>query len=100
MDSNAVFEAFHRILLQQSPLGVSPTGANLHLEKICYHPPGATSPLLQDVSFELKTEEMGLICGKSGAGKTTLLQVITGLTEQTSGTISISQKSSKGPTSF
>ena len=52
-------------------------------------PTGAQLPLLQDVSLQLPANQLGLIYGRSGAGKTTLLQLIAGLAEPTTGTISV-----------
>lgn len=75
-------------LQQQRPAGPSP-GANVMVKGVGFHPPGAEDPLLQDVSFHLKPNQLGLIIGRSGSGKTTLLQLLAGLTEQTSGDVFI-----------
>ena len=50
---------------------------------------GTKDPLLRDISFRVPSRKLGLIYGRSGAGKTTLLQLIAGLTNPTSGSISI-----------
>ena len=50
---------------------------------------GSPSPLLTGLSLELPANKLGLIYGRSGAGKTTLLQLLAGLTEPTSGKISL-----------
>jgi ABC-type molybdenum transport system ATPase subunit/photorepair protein PhrA len=73
---------------QQRPAGPSP-GANVMVKGVGFHPPGAEDPLLEDVSFHLKPNQLGLIIGRSGSGKTTLLQLLAGLTEQTSGDVFI-----------
>jgi len=73
---------------QQQNAGPSP-GANVVVKNVGFHPPGAEAPLLDDVSFHLKPNQLGLIIGRSGSGKTTLLQLLAGLSEQTSGDIFI-----------
>ena len=95
-DPGLVFETFSKLLFPQQSQTASPSGGHLKLHNVCYQPPEAASPLLDNVSMELKSNEMGLICGKSGSGKTTLLQVITGLSEQSSGTVSISNEAPSG----
>lgn len=47
---------------------------------------------IDDLNFEVKDGEYLTILGPTGAGKTTLLRLISGLTEQTSGTIEIDGK--------
>lgn len=49
------------------------------------YPPN--TPVLQDVSFEVKEGEFVSIVGKSGAGKTTLIKMILGLEAPTSGEV-------------
>lgn len=73
---------------KQAPAGPSP-GANVVAKNLGFHPPGAEHPLLADVNFHLKPNQLGLIIGRSGSGKTTLLQLLAGLTEQTSGDVFI-----------
>ncbi len=51
---------------------------------------GAPDPLLTDVSLSLLPNQLGLVFGRSGSGKTTLLQLVAGLAQQSSGTISFS----------
>jgi ABC-type bacteriocin/lantibiotic exporter with double-glycine peptidase domain len=65
----------------------TPSGANVLVKDLCFHPPGTEQPLLDAVSFHLKPNQLGLVIGRSGSGKTTLLQLLAGLSEQTSGQI-------------
>ncbi len=53
---------------------------------------GSLTPVLQDVSFEIKEGEFVSIIGKSGAGKTTLTRLILGLEEPTSGQVYFKDK--------
>lgn len=75
--------------MQQKQAAGPVPGANVVAKGLGFHPPGAEHPLLADVSFHLKPNQLGLIIGRSGSGKTTLLQLLAGLSEQTSGDIFI-----------
>jgi energy-coupling factor transporter ATP-binding protein EcfA2 len=48
-------------------------------DHVTYHYPGAETPALDDVSFELEAGELCLLAGLSGHGKTTLLHAACGL---------------------
>ena len=64
-----------------------------------YHPPSADQPLLNDISLELPGGSLGLVYGRSGAGKTTLLQLIAGLRDPTSGSVSLRDENGMVPPS-
>jgi len=51
----------------------------LSFENVTYHYPGAETPALDDVSFELQAGEFCLLAGLSGHGKSTLLHAACGL---------------------
>ncbi|MDE3076862.1 MAG: ABC transporter ATP-binding protein [Chloroflexota bacterium] len=51
----------------------------LAFERVSYRYPNATSPALSDVSFEVPTGQVVLICGPSGGGKSTLMRCCLGL---------------------
>jgi energy-coupling factor transporter ATP-binding protein EcfA2 len=51
----------------------------LSFENATYHYPGAETPALDDVSFELEAGEFCLLAGLSGHGKSTLLRAACGL---------------------
>lgn len=51
--------------------------------------------VLNDISFELKSGEIGVILGKSGTGKTTILRCINGLEEFDRGEITVDDISIK-----
>jgi ABC transporter len=72
-----LLQMFYSQLAQQQQ--ATTTGATLAVQHLTYHPPGAEQPLLNDVSFTLPANTMGLLIGRSGSGKTTLLQVCCGL---------------------
>lgn len=48
---------------------------------------GAAKPAVRDVSFGLRTGEIGVLIGPSGCGKTTLLRAVAGLERASAGTI-------------
>jgi len=52
---------------------------------------------VDDVSFTIPDGEFVVVLGESGAGKSTLLRCLNGLTEPTSGSISINDESVMGP---
>lgn len=53
-------------------------------------------PILNDISFEVKTNERIALIGDNGSGKTTLLNIISGLEKENSGTISIRKNAKVG----
>jgi energy-coupling factor transporter ATP-binding protein EcfA2 len=69
--------------------GAPAPGAHIAVRGVSFHPPGAERPLLRDVTFDLRPNQLGLVLGRSGSGKTTLLQLLAGLTDQTSGQVYI-----------
>jgi len=59
----------------------------LRVKNLSYHPAATPTPILQDISFELAPQQVGLVIGPSGSGKSTLLEIMSGLAKQTSGQI-------------
>jgi ATP-binding cassette subfamily B protein len=59
----------------------------VELRGVEYRYPGATAPVLADISFIAKPGEITAIIGSTGAGKTTLLDLIPRLTDPTQGTV-------------
>ncbi len=58
----------------------------LELQNISYSYPESKSSLLQEINFNINTEQIGLI-GANGSGKTTLFQIIMGLLKPDTGKI-------------
>src|SRR6266700_5451457 len=50
---------------------------------------GKTVKALEDVSFEVKPNELVVLLGPSGAGKTTVLNLVAGLEKPTSGEVRV-----------
>ena len=63
-----------------------------------YHKGGGNDLLvLQDVSLELRANEIVSLLGRSGSGKSTLLRIIAGLMPPTRGTVAIDGETVDGP---
>lgn len=71
----------------------APPPSTLVVDELTYHPAGAPSPLLNHVCMQLPPESLGVVFGRSGSGKTTLLACLSGLVQQTSGTIGFANSS-------
>ncbi len=61
--------------------------ATVELRGVEFRYPGATAPVLSDISFVAKPGEITAIIGSTGAGKTTLLDLIPRLSDPTAGTV-------------
>jgi ATP-binding cassette subfamily B protein len=61
----------------------------VELRGVEYRYPGASAPVLVDVSFVARPGEVTAIIGSTGAGKTTLLELIPRLSDPTRGSVSI-----------
>jgi ATP-binding cassette subfamily B protein len=59
----------------------------LELRDVEYRYPGASAPVLSNISFTAKPGELTAIIGSTGAGKTTLLDLIPRLGDPTAGTV-------------
>ena len=58
---------------------------------------GQALKALDNISFELEKNSVGVLLGPSGCGKSTLLRIIAGLEDQQQGDISVAGKSIRGP---
>jgi ATP-binding cassette subfamily B protein len=59
----------------------------VELRGVEYKYPGASAPVLADISFVAKPGQITAIIGSTGAGKTTLLELIPRLSDPTAGTV-------------
>lgn len=59
----------------------------VELRGVEYKYPGASAPVLSDISFVAKPGELTAIIGSTGAGKTTLLELIPRLADPTAGQV-------------
>lgn len=71
--------------------------ALLTLERISAQYPGATEPVLADISFSLGPRQLLVALGPPGSGKTSLLNLIAGFVPASAGNISLDGVTVKGP---
>ena len=69
------------------PVGPTEVRGELELRGVGFAYPGASEPVLRDVSFAARPGETTAIIGSTGSGKTTLLQMIPRLYDATGGTV-------------
>ncbi|MNE14015.1 Taurine import ATP-binding protein TauB [compost metagenome] len=71
--------------------------ALLQLERISAQYPGASTPVLADISLTLGPRQLLVALGPSGSGKTSLLNLIAGFVEPSAGSITLDGKAIAGP---
>ncbi|WP_095097272.1 taurine ABC transporter ATP-binding subunit [Pseudomonas sp. Irchel 3A5] len=71
--------------------------ALLKLERISAQYPGATEPVLADISLSLGPRQLLVALGPSGSGKTSLLNLIAGFVPPSAGSISLDGVRVEGP---
>ena len=72
-----------------NPGKVMLSGTGLRIERVGFSYPGASSPVLNEISFHANEGECIAIVGPSGSGKSTVLDLIIGLLSPTKGDIII-----------
>ncbi len=70
-----------------SPIVPAAKTGIVELRGVEYKYPGASAPVLSDISFVARPGEVTAIIGSTGAGKTTLLELIPRLADPTAGTV-------------
>ncbi|HEY1919179.1 MAG TPA: ABC transporter ATP-binding protein [Streptosporangiaceae bacterium] len=69
--------------------GRAPGGVRLAFSHVAFCHPGATQPVLSDVTLELEPGKTLVLTGATGSGKTTLLQLVPRLADVTAGSITL-----------
>jgi ATP-binding cassette subfamily B protein len=64
-------------------------GRGLAFEGVSFTYPGATTPALHDITFELRPGRALALVGDNGAGKTTIIKLLAGLYAPTAGRITL-----------
>ncbi len=72
-----------------NPIVPTKLDGTVELRGVEFRYPGATAPVLANVSFVARPGEITAIIGSTGAGKTTLLELIPRLSDPTAGTVLI-----------
>jgi ATP-binding cassette subfamily B protein len=62
---------------------------HIEFEGVTFHYPGAATPAIKDISFEISPGQVVGIVGRSGSGKTTITRLIQGLYRPQAGLIKI-----------
>ncbi len=70
-----------------APVVPAAKDGTVELRGVEFRYPGASAPVLSDISFVAKPGEITAIIGSTGAGKTTLLDLIPRLSDPTKGTV-------------
>lgn len=71
--------------------------ATLELKRVSAHYPGASQPVLQDISLRLGTGQLLVALGPSGSGKTSLLNLIAGFVAPIQGRLTLDGEPILGP---
>jgi ATP-binding cassette subfamily B protein len=71
----------------ESPVAPGKQTGVVEMKGVEYRYPGATAPVLAEISFAAKPGEVTAIIGSTGAGKTTLLELIPRLADPTAGAV-------------
>jgi ATP-binding cassette subfamily B multidrug efflux pump len=77
------------VIPPQNPVREVRTRAELELRDVEFRYPGASEPVLRDISFKATRGKTTAIIGSTGAGKTTLVSLVARLFDATSGAVLI-----------
>jgi ATP-binding cassette subfamily B protein len=80
-----VFDTKPEVAPPRAPIRPRAPTAVVELRGVEFRYPGATAPVLSDISFVARPGELTAIIGSTGAGKTTLLDLIPRLSDPTAG---------------
>lgn len=75
------------ITAKEPEIKVVPFSKHFSAENISFRYPGSTSPVLNNISFEIKKGEVIALVGSNGAGKSTLVRLLCRLYDPDSGAI-------------
>jgi ATP-binding cassette subfamily B protein len=82
-----VLDTESSVLPPAEPVMALELRGNLEFRDVGFHYPGATDPVLRDISFQCRPGERTAIIGSTGAGKSTLVGLIPRLFDVTSGSV-------------
>ena len=78
------------------PGDVVPLRSEIRLESVSFTYPGATAPVLNEVSLVIPRGSVVGLMGPTGCGKTTLVDIVLGLLEPTSGVVLVDGRGVSG----
>jgi ATP-binding cassette subfamily B protein len=84
-----VLDTESSVVAPQPGVSVVDRSGELDLDGVGFRYPGATHPVLRDLTFSARPGTTTAIIGSTGAGKTTLLSLIPRLFDATDGTVSV-----------
>jgi ATP-binding cassette subfamily B protein len=84
-----VFDVAPQVAPPAKPIAPIALTGVVELRGVEYKYPGASAPVLSDISFVARPGELTALIGSTGAGKTTLLELIPRLADPTAGTVII-----------
>jgi ATP-binding cassette subfamily B protein len=84
---NAVLDTSSSVVPPQTPVTTVSRHGELRFDAVSFAYPGATHPVLDDISFTVARGATTAIIGSTGAGKTTLVNLIPRLFDATSGAV-------------
>lgn len=85
----AMLSEFREVERQRNVIADDEQPFSLACEKLSYSYPGSTKETLSNVTFSATVGDFIAVVGSSGAGKSTLADLLLGLREPTSGSVSI-----------
>ncbi|MCA0294792.1 MAG: ABC transporter ATP-binding protein/permease [Actinobacteria bacterium] len=86
---NEVLETSSSVVPPANPVTTVSRHGELAFSRVSFAYPGASQPVLEDVTFAVRPGATTAIIGSTGAGKTTLVNLVPRLFDATSGTVSV-----------
>lgn len=86
---NEVLDTRSSVVTSPNPVTTVSEHGTVSLDGVSFAYPGASHPVLSDISFQIRPGTTTAIIGSTGAGKTTLVSLIPRLFDATAGTVRV-----------